>query len=124
MQQAMDAGIVQNGLFGFQDGYFQSNTLEPFQGYFMRAFRDCTLVIPVNNSAALPAGTHRRIARHSVPSTARVAAGLRAAGLAPRETGEPGAAWLRRFFYRPSGPLDLFSGRMSSAVARPWLPFG
>ncbi len=57
LQEAMDAGIVQNGLMGYQDGYFRSDYLEPFAGYFVRAFQECTLIIPVDNSVVQSKGT-------------------------------------------------------------------
>lgn len=46
LQEAMDDGIIQNGLFGYVDGYFRSDYLEPYAGYFMRSFQDCTLLVP------------------------------------------------------------------------------
>jgi hypothetical protein len=69
MQQAMDQGLIQNSLFGFVDSYFPSQVLDPFAGYFMRAFQDCTLIIPdpaqasgnsvLRKQALLPGGLSR-----------------------------------------------------------------
>jgi len=69
MQQAYDEGIIQNGLYGYLDGYFRSDYLEPFSGYFMRAFENCTLLVPVSNtSAALPASRLKTLASHGSPA--------------------------------------------------------
>lgn len=82
MQQAMDAGIVQNGLFGFVDRYTRSDYMDPFSGYFMRAFQDCTLVVPVNNNiGSITPEVRKKVARHAIPSLEQVAKELNAAGL-------------------------------------------
>lgn len=87
MQQAYNEGIIGNGLFTFQGRYFRSDFMEPFAGYFVRAFRECTLVIPVNSAGASVTTTERaRVARMPVSSLARVAAELSAAGLGPATT--------------------------------------
>ena len=84
MQQAMDQGIIQNGLFGYTDGYFRSDFMDPFAGYFMRALRECTLIIPVNNAVgSVTPADRKKLAFAPAPSLNRVAAELRAAGLAP-----------------------------------------
>jgi hypothetical protein len=88
LQEAMDRGVIQNGLFGYIDGYFRSDFLDPFAGYFMRAFRDCTLIIPVDNSvSSAPRRSQGRLVRNSVPSLRQVARELYAAGLGPDEQG-------------------------------------
>lgn len=84
MQQAMDAGIIQNGLFGFVDRYQRSDYMDPFGGYFVRAFQDCTLIVPVNNQVgSITPEVRRKVARHQAPTPEQVAAELHAAGLGP-----------------------------------------
>jgi hypothetical protein len=84
MQQAMDSGVVGNGLFNFVDQYFRSDNMDPFVGYFMKANQDCTLIVPVNNaSASVTPAERKRVARIPAPSLAQVAAEIEAAGLAP-----------------------------------------
>ncbi len=84
MQQAMDAGIIQNGLFGFVDRYQRSDYMDPFGGYFMRAFQDCTLIVPANNQVgSITPDVRRKVAMHPVPTPEQVAAELHAAGLGP-----------------------------------------
>lgn len=77
MQQAMSQGIIQNGLFGYADGYFRSDFLDPFRGYFARAFQDCTLIIPPDNAfvATVPAERFK-VAALPAPTPAQVAAEL------------------------------------------------
>ena len=85
LQEAMDQGIIQNGLFGFLGGYFRADFLEPFNGYFARAFRDCTLIIPVNNGVAqVTPAARQKIARLPVPSLDQVAREAWQAGLGPK----------------------------------------
>jgi len=113
MQEAMDRGIVQNGLFGYIDGYFRSDFLDPFNGYFMRAFQDCTLIIPVDNSStSVTDETRRKVARMPVPSVEEVAAGVAAAGLAPgrRAAATPAA---------PSAGVPSFRMVLSSLFGDP-----
>jgi len=84
MQEAMDRGIVQNGLFAYEDGYFRSDFMEPFRGYFMRAFQDVTLIIPVDNAVgSINSSAFSKVARHPAPSAAQVAAELAAVGMGP-----------------------------------------
>ncbi len=84
MQQAMQQGIVANGLWAYSDGYSQSNYMDAFAGYFVKARADCNLIVPVDNtSGALPGGLGARVARLPRMSPAQVERELRAAGLAP-----------------------------------------
>jgi hypothetical protein len=86
MQEAYANNIIQNGLWLYQDGYFQTNSLQPYQGYFVRALQPCSLVIPVDNSSASAGSTIlKRMA--GAPSATQVAAELRAAGMAPENYG-------------------------------------
>ena len=88
MQQAMDAGILQAGLFAYQDRYVLSDFMDPFAGYFVRAFQDCTLLVPVNNSASILTPQERRLAaRHRPPAVEQVGRELAMAGIGPRPTG-------------------------------------
>ncbi len=87
MQQAMQQGVIQNGLWSYSDGYFLSNYLDPFAGYFVRARADCNLIIPVNNNVSAIGTAHgRKMAKLSTPNAWQVARELAALGLGP--TGE------------------------------------
>jgi hypothetical protein len=84
MQQAMDAGIIQNGLFFYVDSYFRSDFMDPFVGYFVHAFQDCTLIVPTSSSASAVTDEERaKVARHPAPSTEQVAREIEAAGMGP-----------------------------------------
>ncbi|MFN3648375.1 MAG: carboxypeptidase regulatory-like domain-containing protein [Armatimonadota bacterium] len=63
MQQAYDDGIIQNGLWGYSDRYYLSDYMEPFAGYFMRAFQAVTLIVPPANGMADAGLTGNRTAR-------------------------------------------------------------
>jgi len=84
MQQALSQGILQNGLFAYVDGYFNAQALDPFQGYFVRAFQDCSIVIPVDNTSVQVTPTDRRkVASLPVPPVEQIAREIAAAGLGP-----------------------------------------
>jgi hypothetical protein len=83
MQQAMERGIILNGLFGYIDGYTRSDFMQPFAGYFMKANQPCTLLIPVDNAVAVSPAERARYAALPKPSLAQVAAELRGLGLDP-----------------------------------------
>lgn len=87
MQQAMDGGIIMNGLFRFADGYFRTDFLDPFEGYWTRAFQDCTLIFPVNNQVSLDTGSPQKLASVPARSTAGLAAEIAALGLGPAPAG-------------------------------------
>ena len=70
LEDAVNAGIISSSLVGFREGDYNysiapNGLLEPFNGYWVRAYRDCTLVIA-------PAGTTNRSAlvpvRNTVPT--------------------------------------------------------
>jgi len=85
MQQAMNDGVVGNGLFSFVDQYFRADNMDPFVGYFMKANQDCTLIVPVDNSSvSVTPAERKRVARLPVPSLAQVAAEIEAAGMGPQ----------------------------------------
>ena len=59
MEEAIAAGIISNAVIGYRNGdYFYgiypNGTLEPFNGYWVRAYRECTLIIA-------PASTGRAV---------------------------------------------------------------
>lgn len=109
MQQAMAQGIIQNGLFGYSDAYFRSDFLDPFRGYFMRAFQNCTLIIPVdNNSASITPAERFKVAALPAPTPAQVAAELGdpARGLKGGRGNAPGVRKLSRLpGQRANSPL-------------------
>lgn len=119
MQQAMDAGIILNGLFSYADGYYRSDYLDPYSGYFMKAYQDCTLVIPVDNSAsiAIPGGTRaaRTASNRTTPSVEQVGRELARLKLGPEPTVNRAAA--------PAPPAHRATGFFSSALKNPlsWL---
>jgi Tol biopolymer transport system component len=89
MQEAMRDGIIQAGLWGYQQGYFESDYMEPYAGYFVRALQDCTLVIPKNNqTAGVPESLQvgPRLSRGPAPAAVPVAAAI-----LPQEPYRPGA---------------------------------
>ncbi|HEU4753863.1 MAG TPA: hypothetical protein VFU47_12215, partial [Armatimonadota bacterium] len=86
MQQAMNQGIILNGLFAYIDGYFRSDFMQPFAGYFVKnkSGKNVTLLVPVDNTVGvLTPADRRKYAVLPQPSLAAVAAELSAAGLAP-----------------------------------------
>jgi len=105
MQEAYDAGIIQNGIFGYVDGYSQSNFLQPFAGYFVRAFQDCNLIVPVNNTVgSITPAVREKVARMPILTPAQVAKEVAAAGLGPGMVQErPEPAW-RKLFRLPFLP--------------------
>ncbi|MCC2670796.1 MAG: Periplasmic component of the Tol biopolymer transport system, partial [Armatimonadetes bacterium] len=95
MQQAMNDRIVGNGLFTYIDRYSTSNFMDPFVGYFMKANESCTLIVPPlggGASASATAAERAKVARTPVPSLAKVAAEIEAAGLGPVAAGRRAAA--------------------------------
>jgi hypothetical protein len=102
MQEAAKQQIVRIELFGYTDGYFRSNFLEPFSGYFMKALQDCTLIVPVtNSSSSVTPETRGKMARMPAPSLAQVAAELAAAGLGPVPGRAAGGMPRGRVFTQP-----------------------
>lgn len=86
MQAAMDAGIVGNGIYSFMDQYFLSDTMRPFQGYYMKANQECTLIVPVSNDPQTASGSSKRASKQAAMSLDQVAAEIAAAGLGPVPT--------------------------------------
>ena len=85
MQEAMDAGVVGNGLYSFVDRYFRTDFMDPFVGYFMKANQDCTLIVPVDNRSTQTTSRNRtKVAAKPAPSIQQVAAEIAAAGLGPK----------------------------------------
>jgi len=69
----------------------------------VRAFQDCSLIVPVNNTIGpSPPQVRQKVARMPVPSAEQVARELTAAGLAPRAGAGAGAARQRAALRRPS----------------------
>jgi len=101
MQEAYDAGIIQNGIFGYVDGYSQSNFLQAFAGYFVRAFQDCTLVVPVNNTVgSITPAVREKVARMPILTPRRWRRKWRRRG--------SGRAWSRRVPSRYGGGCSGF----------------
>lgn len=85
MQEAMNDGIVANGLYSFVDRYFTANTLAPYLGYFMKAYQECTLIVPVTNSGATSStGTRVKVASRPALTAEQAGAEIAAAGLGPK----------------------------------------
>lgn len=120
MQEAMNQGIIQNGLFGYVDGYFRSDFLDPFRGYFMRAFQNCTLIIPVDNtSASITPADRVKVAALPAPSVAQVAAELYAVGLGPAPNAGALPVLARPYGLPQPGAPSPLTGLL---LSRPWKP--
>jgi hypothetical protein len=103
LQEAMDDRIIQNGLFGYVDGYFRSDYLEPYAGYFMRAFQDCTLLVP--NGATTTQTRVGAATRTKVRAAVAAQIGLRSGALMPR--GRDRAVLPRRSRLQPTRAAQL-----------------
>lgn len=91
MADAIKESIIASALIGYRNGdYFYQvypeGTLEPFNGYWVRAFRDCTLVVA-------PTGTTSRAVRMNVST--------RAASALP-----PANGWRGRLVASVAGDVD------------------
>jgi len=118
MQQAMDQGIILNGLFRYADGYIRTDFLDPWVGYYMKAFQDVTLLIPVDNtSASASPGVQGRMALRPAPSVEQVAAELAAQGLGPAGVPAPAAR------PRSNGTNGTQVNKQSSALLPAGSPF-
>jgi hypothetical protein len=129
MQQAMDAGIVSNGLYTFVDRYFLTNNMDAFVGYFMKANQECTLRVPISNdprrTASLNKSTTRAAARPA-PSLDQVAAEIAAAGLSPQVAQPALPAWAAyantRFPRVLSTPVNATKANNNPFEFWPWRP--
>jgi hypothetical protein len=106
LQEAMNLGIVQNGLFAYQDQYFRTDFLDPFRGYWVRVFQDCTLCIPVSNTNFGQADGRLRLAAVPAPSAYEAGMQIWAAGLGPHPLARGGEAppVPRTMLLRPLAP--------------------
>lgn len=127
MQQAMDAGIVGNGLYSFVDRYFQSSVMEPYMGYFMKANQDCTLIVPVNDSIQQSRAESRaRVATRPALTPEQAGAEIVAAGLGPQPVVAAGPTWSTRFqdLFSPvsSRKLNVSKSNNNPFELWPWRP--
>jgi hypothetical protein len=85
MQEAMNDGIVANGLYSFVDSYFRATSLAPYLGYFMKAYQECSLIVPVTDSSITSStGTRVKVVSSSAPTAEQAGAEIAAAGLGPK----------------------------------------
>jgi subtilisin family serine protease len=62
LEDAIEAGIISSPLIGYRNGdyvynFFPNGVMEPFQGYWVRVFKDCTMIIAPSTSNALLAAS-------------------------------------------------------------------
>jgi subtilisin family serine protease len=67
LEEAIQQGVISPALVGYSQGdyFFQvypAGTLEPFNGYWVRAYRDCTLVIAPTSISRAAAAPSRSVA--------------------------------------------------------------
>ena len=122
MQQAMAEGVILNGLFGFVDGYFQSNFLNPFAGYFCKAFQPCTLIVPApgtpKSARALELDPARLPLGLDLALLPQVASAVHPSGLPPA---------MRTTLNRPRLPVgsrSLFAPLAPGNITTPWVERG